>query len=473
MVVRNLRIALVTSAIGHDQGVFLAHAFGARYDLPIPLALFVAGGAAVVLVSFLFVLGRPAREPAAADPPPNVPDAHGWAAVGLAVTAALAVAGFTGSQEVPANILPTAFWLIAWIAVPLSCGIAGDWTRPVNPFAALARIAGTARIRRLVLGTERPLGWPDRIGWWPAAALFAALACAELVFSQTATLPRVIATGILLYSLVSAFAGILFGPVWIARGEVFSVLFATWGRLGWFRFGTAGRRGFTGGLTAGFDASPSRIAFVLLLLVSVNFDGLLATPQWARIEGQLAGQHPEALRLATFAALTVVTCAVFGAFALAAARAGRHGTGFTAALAGLLPSMLPIAFGYLLAHNLQYVLVNAQLLAPLLGNPVGDPGWPLHLPYPFDGRFEPDPSILPSAFFWYASVLVIVVAHVVAVVLAHRHLVTAAPAARAARSSEYPWLVAMVAYTMASLVLIAQPLATDDSGHAAEAVTGR
>jgi hypothetical protein len=31
----------------------------------------------------------------------------------------------------------------------------------------------------------------------------------------------------------------------------------------------------------------------------------------------------------------------------------------------------------------------------------------------------------------------------------------------------------MVAYTMASLVLIAQPLATDDSGHAAEAVTGR
>jgi len=38
--------------------MYLAHAFGQRYDLPIPLALFVVGGAAVVVVSFLLVFRR-------------------------------------------------------------------------------------------------------------------------------------------------------------------------------------------------------------------------------------------------------------------------------------------------------------------------------------------------------------------------------------------------------------------------------
>ena len=41
--------------------MFLAHAFGVRYDLPIPLLLFVIGGAAVVVPSFVLVLPRAVR----------------------------------------------------------------------------------------------------------------------------------------------------------------------------------------------------------------------------------------------------------------------------------------------------------------------------------------------------------------------------------------------------------------------------
>ena len=36
----------------------------------------------------------------------------------LLVTGALCAAGNLGSHEVAENVLPTAFWLIAWIAVP-------------------------------------------------------------------------------------------------------------------------------------------------------------------------------------------------------------------------------------------------------------------------------------------------------------------------------------------------------------------
>lgn len=448
--------------------LLLAHAFGTRYDLPIPLLLFVLGGALVVVVSFLLVFNRHVEpDPYSTEPqdaPPSARMNPVTGAIAVLVTAGLVWIGLIGSQQVPENILPTIFWLLIWIAVPLSCGLVGDWTRAVNPFAALARLGATTPARTLILARTDPLPWPQRLGWWPAVALYFLLACGELIFNLTATVPHVIALGLLVYGLVNIVAGLLFGPAWLARGEVFTVLFSTWGRLGFFRFGAPGRRGFGGGLDTGFATAPSRIAFVLLLLISVNFDGLLATPRWTRLERSTLGPSLSGLdgfRIATFLGLTVLVTVVFGGFAYAAARAGRHASGPRAALAGLLPSMLPIAFAYLLAHNLQYLLVNSQLLAPLIGNPTGQDSWPLHLPYPFNDTFEPRPTFLPTAFYWYAGVAAIVIAHVLAVVLAHRHLGQRSTHARAARRSEYPWLVAMVAYTMASLVLIAQPLTQD------------
>lgn len=451
--------------------LLLAHAFGARYDLPIPLLLFVLGGALVVVVSFLLVFRRDvAAQPQAAEPedaPPRTPTNLVAAAVAVLVTAGLGWIGLTGSQHVAENILPTVFWLLVWIAVPLSCGLLGDWTRAVNPFAALARLGAARRLRTLVLARTEPLPWPRGVGWWPAVALFFLLACGELIFNLTATVPYVIALGMLVYGLINIAAGLVFGPAWLAQGEVFTVLFATWGRLGFFRFGAPGRRRFGGGLDVGFAPAPSRIGFVLLLLISVNFDGLLATPRWTRLERSSLGPSLSGLpafRIATFLGLIAVVTVVFGGFAYAAARAGAHRAGPRAALAGLLPSLLPIAFAYLLAHNLQYVLVNSQLLAPLIGNPTGQNSWPLHLPFPFNDDFEPHPTFLPTAFYWYVGVAAIVIAHVLAVVLAHRHLSQASTHPRAARRSEYPWLVAMVAYTMVSLVLIAQPL-TQDAPH--------
>lgn len=452
--------------------MYLAHAFGKRYDLPIPLLLFVLGGALVVIVSFLLVLNRGVEvaesggDPAdpADIPTPGRPKPF-WGVLAVAVTVAFTWVGLVGSQVVSENILPTVFWLLGWIAVPVSCGLIGDWTRPVNPFAALARAADRDGLRRLVLARDRPLSWPDRLGWWPAAALYFLLACGELIFNLTATLPHVIATGFIVYALLNVTAGLLFGSAWLAHGEVFTVLLSTWGRLGWFRFGAPGRRGFVGGLAASFDRAPSRIAFVLLLLISVNFDGLLATPRWAQFERTTvgaAGSGLDEFRVAAFLALAVIITVVFGAFAYGAARAGRHGIGPRTALAGLLPSMLPIAFAYLLAHNLQYLLVNSQLLGPLIGNPIGKPSWPLHLPYPFNDSFEPFPTFLPSAFYWYVGVAAIVAAHVLAVVLAHRYLGRRGSDERAARASEYPWLVAMVGYTMFSLILIAQPLTQEN-----------
>jgi dolichyl-phosphate-mannose--protein O-mannosyl transferase len=80
------------------------------------------------------------------------------------------------------------------------------------------------------------------------------------------------------------------------------------------------------------------------------------------------------------------------------------------------------------------------------------------LPNPFNDSFEPHIHLLPSAFYWYFAVIIIVIVHIIAVILAHRHLGAATPNINRARRSEYPWIVAMIAYTMFSLWLLAQPL---------------
>jgi len=141
----------------------ISHAFGARYDSPVPLALFVLGGAAVVLLSFAVVCRRDVAGESKEVPedvivPPRA--GVGASVASVLVLALLVLAGLLGSQEVSENILPTMFWVVGWVAVPLSVGVLGDWTGPVNPFAAVVRAAGRPAVRRHGLGVAVIAGHP-------------------------------------------------------------------------------------------------------------------------------------------------------------------------------------------------------------------------------------------------------------------------------------------------------------------------
>jgi hypothetical protein len=452
----------------------LAHAFGKRYDLPIPLYLFIVGGVLIVIVSFLLVVPRSgAHQQSESDTTPegaqDIVHNSGlqpiWGGLATLWLAFLIWCGFAGSQEVAENIIVTWFWLIVWIAIPLTVAVIGDWTQPVNPFAFLTKAANSAKARQTLLGSAEPVRWPDWLGWWPAVVLFFLAACGELIYNLDTTVPQTAAEILLAYAVFTLVMGFLFGEEWLRRGEVFTVLFDTWGRLGYYRFGAPGRRGFAGGLELGFARRVSRVAFVLLMLLNVNFDGLLSTNQWK--DGVLrelpngydlpsAKQHY--FNTVIFALMAVTLALILVGFAQASAKAGKHGTKPIVSFTGLLPSLVPIAFGYLFAHNLQYVLVNSQLMLPLIGNPPGMDSWPIHLFFPFNDDYEVHNAFLPGAFYWYASVVVIIAVHVYAVVIAHRHLLRMGVSRKLELASEYPWLAAMVGYTALSLWLLAQPL---------------
>jgi hypothetical protein len=444
----------------------LAHAFGERVELPIPVVAFVLGGAAVVAASFVVVLPtRVAHRPdAGVDTTAVRPVSHLAGIVGLVVLAGLCWAGLAGTQELAENILPTVFWVYVWVILPLLCGLFGDFTSGLNPYGYLAQLGERLGLR----GERPPRPWPALVGWWLAVLLLALGTLAELVFNQTTTLPRFIAWMLIGYAAYCVLMGAIFGAGrFRARGELYSVLFNAWGRLGYFRFGAPGRRGFAGGLDVPFERTLSRTVFVLMLLVSISFDGILSTPQWGRLETRVitfGDLHEQYLfRVTAFLVLVVALYALFALFSFGVSRAGRAGLSIGTTLSRLLPSLVPIAFGYLLAHYLQYVLINGQLILPLLGAP-GGAGTNLHLPYPFNDSYEVHKAFLPNSFYWYVDVVVIVAVHIAAVVLAHRSLARVGSTEAQARRAEYPWIIAMVGYTSLSLWLLAQPLTASGPG---------
>lgn len=429
------------------------HAFGQRYDLPAPLYLFLIGAGVVVFASFLLVLQRPVlRVRPTGDDLPPVPvttSLPGWFM--LLVALALIYGGLYGSQSTPDNVIVTTFWLVFWIAVPISIAIIGNYWPYISPLNVLARL----------VGTRSRVPWPGWLGFWPAAVLYFLFACGELIFNGVTTTPSGAAQVMLVYGILNVVMAWLFGAeVWLRRGEVFSVLFATWGRLGWFRFGSPGRPGWFGGLTRPFEASISRLTFVLMLLVSVSFDGLLATPAWknaiAALPERLKPGSPwyTVLLVVVFVTMVVLIWALFTAFAAAVRAVGRLDEPLINVIAGLIPSLVPIAFGYLLAHNFDYLAINGQLLIHQASDPFGS--GTLNLFGTVD--YEPNKNLVPTAFVWYFEIALIIGVHIAAVVLAHGYLGRVARTETEGRRAEWPWIVAMVGYTMTSLWLLAQPI---------------
>jgi hypothetical protein len=200
-------------------------------------------------------------------------------------------------------------------------------------------------------------------------------------------------------------------------------------------------------------------AFVIAMLATVLFDGLLGTQAWRLVDRAISGQFPrlvdrEGYLLGT-AGLLVVWLLFLGAYLLACrvtAWLERGATSVGTARLFVL-SLVPIAIAYNVAHNSAYVLGQGQALLPLLSDPLGR-GWNLL----GMAAFNPDLMPVGARVTWYVAVGAIVAGHVIAVWLAHRLTLRAFGARPAAVIASVALTTLMVAYTALSLAVIAGPL---------------
>jgi len=189
--------------------------------------------------------------------------------------------------------------------------------------------------------------------------------------------------------------------------------------------------------------STSEAFFVIVMLAIVTFDGLRDTPLWAVGDALWTAATTAGL----LAVPWVFALVIFGVCALM----GSASPGELLRL--FVPTLLPIALAYHVAHYLPYLLVAGQVVIPLASDPLGR-GWNLF----GTTHYQIAVGLVGARFAWYTSVVVIVLGHVLAMYVAHRLALERFSERRTARRRQYPLAALMVGYTMLSLWILAQPV---------------
>lgn len=455
----------------------IAHTSERAFILLLPTHLFQVGGTLAVAASFLIVIWlRPdslrrwleQQALVAISVAPRVA-ALNW--LGFIALAGLLLAGFIGSRDPLANPLPLSIWTLTWVGLTLLHALFGNFWPLLNPWTALA-----ALLRYLPpfrgWAEAPPFSYPKGLGHWPAVAALLAFAWFELVHPAPSD-PAVLAWAIIGYSAVTVTGMLLYGDAaWLRQVEVFSQFFRMVSWLAPLQAsatpGDAERRRLVvvlpGSRLLSVGELPiAGVAFVILALATVSFDGLARTFWWLDLVGENPLEHPgrTALVLRNSVGLLAAAFALFGAYAICVTigtRLRRTAAAKTRHLRVLVVSIVPIAFAYHFAHYLPSFLVDAQYAFKALSDPFAR-GW--NLLGALDMHVTA--SLLSHHRFveliWYTQVLGVVVGHVAAVCIAHASLGADAKTRTAAALTELPLTVLMIGYTMFGLWLLSTPVA--------------
>lgn len=454
----------------------LAHALASRQDLPIPAWLFAWGASIVLIVSFfaLSVAWRTPRferdrwRPLAAGiwrallggPAQVLCGAAGVFLLGLAV-----YSGIRGTEAPDRNFALTFLFVTCWLGFPVFSVVLGDVFRPFNPWRAIGRATGS--VFATAVG-QRPthLRYPEALGRWPAAVGLLAFVWLEVVYGSSGGIavgvsPQTTATAALLYSAYTLAMMALFGvEKWCRTGEVFSVYFGMFARLGIFeaRDGRLGRRLPLAASTS-WATVPGSLAVVVASIASTSFDGAQEGAFKGAIEQTFEWLSDAGLSLTTSLRLAdtifVVLCfAGVGLVYLIGVKgmeSVRGAPSFEKLRSGFAHTLIPIAFAYLVAHYFSLFVFQEQAqFTYLLSDPLGTTTTDLF----GTASAGVDYGILSANAIWYVQVAALVIGHVAGLTLAHDRATAYWGDYRQAARSQYWMLAVMVSFTCFGLYLL-------------------
>lgn len=446
-----------------------AHASDRGHVLLLPTGYYIVGGAAAVAASFLVL----------ALLPPDFIERY-WhrrlplfrfgqslrpiiSLFSLVIFAVLLAAGIWGSRDPLSNPLPLTIWTLLWVGLALLHALLGNLWTWLNPWYGLCRVIAHLSGRSANAPLVRLPAW---IGSWPACLLFFAFAWFELIYPAPEDPARLaIAAG--LYWLFTFAAMLVFGHAqWSRRGEFLSVFFAMVARFSILDRSESGRLLLCWPGVKLLDAEPLRpggVAFILLALSSVSFDGLARTFFWLGLNGINPLEFPGRTAVMGIGTVGLVDMFVLlaGIF-LTAVFLGHWLAGDKTRLsqaAGLLVwSIVPIALAYHFAHYLTVFLVDGQYALVALSDPFAL-GWNLL----GTAHWHVEAGIVAGAqsawVLWNVQAGAIIAGHVLAVLIAHGLAFRLHGEGRHATLSQLPLTVLMIAYTVFGLWLLATPTA--------------
>lgn len=437
----------------------LAHAFGMKYTLPLPAWMYIYGGGAVVIVSFILIGYF-------TDGGKNAPTPEGSFVVKvthlsisnkvkrLFQTLAILLlflticAGVFGSQNPGINFAPNFFWIIFLLGCTYAIALLGNFWNALNPWRTLAAI---------IIDYNPPLKYPPLIGYFPALFVYIVLIWLELLSNGLAVRPRMLAILLLAYTVLTLIGASVFGvAAWFRYGDFFSVFFnliSTVSPIIYQNGRVVFRFPFTGLLSTYAD-KLSLMLFIVFMLSSTAFDGFRETIKAGWVVSKLSFlptfQAKQTLLLFVSFILFVVVyaLAVWLMRTLVRTEKSVHEL-----LLLFAYSLIPIALAYNLAHYYTLLLVQGQEIIALVSDPF-NLGWNLFN----TAGFTPNIGIIGAKTVWQSQVLFILIGHIAAVYVAHVIALRIYKDRSKAIMSQLPMLIVMVIYTMAGLWILSQPL---------------
>ena len=503
-----LLFLLIGLFIVNIQPVY-AHGFGEKYNLPLPLWLYIYGGGATVALSFILI-GLFVKISPGADTYPKINllkfrclaiFTHTYFIYCLKTTSSillvlLILCGLFGDQNPFGNITPTFVWIIWWVGIAYISALVGNIWLIINPWRNIFTFFEYIHYRLYGKQEENPrIILPIELGVWPGLVLFFIFSWFELVY-PTSYLPRTLAYIVIFYSTITWSGMYLIGKnQWIARCDPFSIAFQFLSKFSPLEIASKNTtictrcnecnvqeycldchqcfsassnldrqinlRPYGVGLLSNQDVDTSKMYFVLLLLAVVTFDGFTSTPLWSSALdfmfdtfSFLFGRNAivEINSIGLFVS-PIIFYIIYWGFCKAMTNLSGPDVSTDAVCRLFIYSLIPIALAYHLSHYLTYILIQGQLIIPLVSDPLGV-GWDIIN----TKSYEVNTYIVGPRFAWITSVISIVTGHVIAVYIAHIVAIRNIKDRSKALMSQYPMLVLMVGYTAVSLWIIAQPI---------------
>jgi hypothetical protein len=454
----------------------VAHALVARKDLPIPAWLFAWGASIVLIVSF-FALSAAWREPrfekehwrplgaGLSRALLGIPAQAVCGAVGVFLLGVSIYAGIHGTEAPDRNFAITFLFVTVWLGFPLFSVIFGNVFKPFNPWRAIGRVTG-GLFGAIAGQRSAHLRYPERLGRWPAAVGLLAVVWLEIVYGTSGGVaiglaPHAAGVAALYYSAYTLAMMALFGvEEWCERGEIFSVYFGMFSRLGSFGVseGRLGRRRPLSAATS-WATVPGSAAVVIASIATTSFDGAQEGAYKDGIKSTFEWLADRGIALATALHLTdtifiLITFAGVSLVYLLGVRgmAGVKGAPpFPKLRSGFAHTLIPIAFAYLVAHYFSLFIFQEQAqFTYLLSDPLGTAATDLF----GTASGGIDFRVISSNAIWYVQVGALVVGHVVGLTLAHDRATAYWGDYRQAARSQYWMLAVMVAFTCFGLYLL-------------------
>ena len=441
-----------------------AHGIVGKADLPIPVWLFSWAAAVVLVVSFVALstlwttpqlqvqrLRRAFPVPAALSILASV--------IGLGFFALVIYSGFAGAQVANANFSVTFIYVAFWVGVPLASVLAGDVFRVLSPWRSFARamwwLAGMARRGR----PQPTMSYPRRLGVWPAIAGLVGFAWLELIYAHR-DVPSTLAALSAGYFAVMVLGASVFGvDEFLSRADGFGVYFNLLARLSAidYRKGVAYLRRPLSGITD-LPIQAGTVTLICTMIGTTTFDGVSNGGYWKQLAPELesvfnwTGLHQTpAVELSYTLGLLACIALVAGIYHLGVL--GMRGVSdlytSTELTRSFAHTLVPIAFGYVLAHYFSLLIWQGQALGFLISDPLGNgsnligtSAWVINY------------KIISYAAIWYVQVAALLLGHVGGLTLAHDRALAIYRDPEEAVRSQYWMLGVMVAFTSFGLWLL-------------------